>query len=292
MQKPPKIKFLMILLIVSGIVLIGTLLSLVYARQLEEAFGGNSGTIGIRIAVLIVTFAAFLSSTVFSFLVYNHNRTVSKINDDTNKRSELFRNLQFTSTNYSIIEFMDRMLIYTESSRYVDKFIKNRDGSFHMFESSINENDVFNHPDKYQYISVKIPFKVVEGKQISKITFNRLKYERDNVNYEFIPPAEHEDTRAYLLYNEYTKRNNIIVNLVVKKDSNFFDPKSINVFSKIKISLNITSLLSVTVKGTSELYFINPEQIEGDGTNTYRINSSNFVIKGMPFIDENFDDAN
>lgn len=52
------------------------------------------------------------------------------------------------------------------------------------------------------------------------------------------------------------------------------------------MNLHITSLLGVVVEGMSELYFTNPEQIEGDFTNTYKINSSNFIIKGMPYIEK------
>lgn len=281
-------KFMSILLAVSVLVLIGALLALYYADELAATID----VIGIRIATLIVAFAAFLSSTAFSFLVYMHNRTVSQINEDTNRRAELFRNLQFTSSNYSIIEFMDRMLIYVESDRYIDKFIKKQDPSFHMFDSSIDENDVFTHPQDYDYVSLKIPFKVIEGKLVSKITIEKLKFERNDFNFELIASKHQLKTRVYILYNDQTKRNNIIVNLVTKKNSGFFIPSQINVFSKIKITLNITSLLGVTSKGTSELYFVNPEQIEGDGTNTYRINSSNFVLKGMPFIDVQEHDLN
>jgi hypothetical protein len=70
----------------------------------------------------------------------------------------------------------------------------------------------------------------------------------------------------------------------MKKNSVFYNPNQINNFTKIKIYINITSLLGVKVKGNSELYFTNPEQIEGDGTNTYRINSANFTLTEMPKI--------
>ena len=48
--------------------------------------------------------------------------------------------------------------------------------------------------------------------------------------------------------------------------------------------MTIVSLLGVGIHGLSELYFTNPVKIEGDLTNTYKINSSNFILKGMPFI--------
>ena len=70
----------------------------------------------------------------------------------------------------------------------------------------------------------------------------------------------------------------------MSKDSAFYHFDQINQFTKIKIYINITSLLGVKVKGNSELYFTNPEQIEGDNSNTYAIHSSNFLITEQPKI--------
>ncbi len=266
--------------VAGSVVFLMATLMLILGDELDMMFN----VIGIRVATLFVAFASFLSSMLFSLLILLHNRTVVKYNDDTNKRAELFREQQFASSNYSIIEFMDRMLIYEESSRYVDRMIQRRSMIFHMIEEGLEETDIFNHPEDYKFISVKIPFRVIEGKIISSITFDKLRFERNGVNYEFItPPSEHE-SRAFLLYNEHTKRNNVIINLILKKESIFYNPSQINVFSKIKIYINITSLLGVKVKGNSELYFTNPEQIEGDGSNTYRINSANFTLTDMPRI--------
>jgi hypothetical protein len=256
------------------------LIMLIFGNELDRMFN----VIGIRVATVFVAFAAFCSSTLFSLLILLHNKTVVRINDDTNKRAELFRELQFASSNYSIIEFMDRMLIYGESERYVNRMLQRRSMMFHMIEDKDNEEDVYLHPENYRFVSVKIPFRVIEGKIISSITFDKLRFERNGVNYEFITPPSETESRAFLLYNEHTKRNNVIINLVIKNDSEFYDPAQINVFSKIKIYINITSLLGVKVKGNSELYFTNPEQIEGDGTNTYRINSANFTLTEMPKI--------
>jgi hypothetical protein len=266
--------------VAGSVVFLMATLMLILGDELDMMFN----VIGIRVATLFVAFASFLSSMLFSLLILLHNRTVVKYNDDTNKRAELFREQQFASSNYSIIEFMDRMLIYEESSRYVDRMIQRRSMIFHMIEEGLEETDIFNHPEDYKFISVKIPFRVIEGKIISSITFDKLRFERNGINYEFItPPSEHE-SRAFLLYNEHTKRNNVIINLILKKESIFYNPSQINVFSKIKIYINITSLLGVKVKGNSELYFTNPEQIEGDGSNTYRINSANFTLTDMPRI--------
>jgi len=272
-----------VMLSISVVVFSLAFLALVFGDQLDSRYN----VIGIRVATLIVAFASFGSSSLFSMLILIHNKTVTSMNDDTNRRAELFRELQFASSNYSIIEFMDRMLIYPESNRYVERFIHRGSSMFHMLEQSIVEKDLYDHPEKYVYLSVKIPFRVIEGKTVSTITFDRLKFERDQFDYLFITPKGLDESRCFLLYNEFTKRNNVIINIVIPKTSDFFDSSSINVFSKIKIHMNITSLLGVKVKGVSELYFTNPQQIEGDGTNTYKINSANFTLVDMPTIVRN-----
>ena len=283
-MKKRKITIFNIILIISSFVFIVALVSLIYGDELDQMFN----VIGIRIATLFVAFAAFCSTTTFSFLVYNHNRIVSRVNDDNNRRAEMFRELQFASSNYSIIEFMDRMLLYDESSRYVEKFIYKKSMLFHMMLEGLSEEDIFNHPENYAYISIRIPFRVVEGKVVSNINFKKLKFDRGGNSYVFVTPPSQKESRSFILYNEHTKRNNVIMNLIVKKDSDFFISSQVNVFSKIKISIGITSLLGVKVKGITEISFTNPEQIEGDGTNTYKINSSNFLLIEMPQISESF----
>jgi len=269
-----------VVIIFSILILILSILSLVF----DEYLAARIDVIGIRIAAIIIAFASFGSSTLFSLLILHHNTTVSQINDDLNKRAELFRELQFTSSNYSIIEFMDRMLIYNESERYVERYVLKKDYVFHMVEQGIDIDDVTNNFDSYAFFSFKVPYKVVEGKLISKISFKQIYFERDQKRFFFVPPKTHTYSRAFLLYNEQTKRNNIIINLIVRKDSSFFIPEEINIFSKIKMDLTIVSLLGVGIHGMSELYFTNPVKIEGDLTNTYKINSSNFILKGMPFL--------
>lgn len=279
-MKKEKNTIITVMAIASVTVFIIALLMLIFGDELDVMFN----VIGIRVATVFVAFAAFCSSTLFSLLILLHNRTVVRMNDDTNRRAELFRELQFASSNYSIIEFMDRMLIYGESDRYITRTLQRKSMMFHMFEEGTEENDIYQNADEYRFVSVKIPFRVVEGKMVSSITFDKLRFERSGVNYEFITPPSQKESRAFLLYNEQTKRNNVIINLIVKKDSEFYNPTQINVFTKIKIYINITSLLGVMVEGNSELYFTNPEQIEGDGTNTYRINSANFTLTSMPKI--------
>jgi hypothetical protein len=270
-----------IILWISLAVLSLTLLALIF----DEYLASNIDVIGIRIAMLIVAFASFGSSTLFSVLILYHNKTVVSINQDLNTRAELFRELQFSSSNYSVIEFMDRMIIFVESTRYIDRYIKEESFLFHMIEKSLTSAEILNKPDDYYYFTVKIPYKVVEGKLISKVMLKEVYFERGDTRFFFMPEKGNLESRAYLLFNEKTKRHNVIMNLIVSKTSAFFDPSSINSFSKFKMHLSITSLLGVRIEGMSELYFTNPEKIEGDASNTYKINSSNFVIKGMPFIE-------
>ena len=153
-----------------------------------------------------------------------------------------------------------------------------------MLEKGLDKHDIYEHPENYQFLTIRIPFRVIEGKIVSTITFDKLRFERDGIDYEFYPPDHGTESRAFLLYNERTKRNNTIINLIMSKDSSFYHFDEVNQFTKIKIYVNITSLLGVKVKGNSELYFTNPEQIEGDNSNTYAIHSSNFLITEQPKI--------
>ena len=265
----------------SGFVVITlSITMLIFGDELDQMFN----VIGIRVAAIFIAFATFLSSMLFSLLILNHNKTTVRINDDTNKRAELFRELQFASSNYSIIDFIDRMLIYPESERYIEKIYEQKSLMFHMIEQNIQIDDIYQNPSDYKFLTIKIPFRVIEGKLVSSITFDKLRFERDGIDYEFYPPEKNLESRAFLLYNERTKRNNTIINLIMKKDSLFYQTDAINYFTKIKIYINITSLLGVKIKGNSELFFTNPEQIEGDNMNTYAIHSSNFLITERPNI--------
>lgn len=264
--------FLMITVIV---VFIASILSLIYAEWLESKIA----VVGIRIAVLIVSFAAFGASAIFSMMVYKHNITVSNINDDNNKRSELFRDLQFASSNYSIIEFNDRMLITPESEWYIPRFHNKDIPSFHLIDSKIDLNE------KLSFYTIRIPYRLVEGKTTSRIEISNIKFERGEEVYNFVPMEHEEKTSVYLLYNDKTKRSNIIVNIVFNKSSDFFNEK-LNLFSKIKIKLTVSSVLGVSINGISELYFTNPTQTEGEGLHTYKINSSTFVTTSLPYLDK------
>lgn len=270
MKKEKGIKYLAIALLIVFVVSFG---SLIFGDFLAATFD----VIGIRIAVLIVSFASFGASTLFSMMVYNHNKTVSKINDDSNRRAELFRELQFASNNYSIIEYNDRMLISPESDRYIPRFFNKETPSFHLVQEGIDLDS------ELDFHTIRIPFKVIEGKTCGRIELRTIKFERGTEVFEFIPMNHEELARTYLLYNEKTKRSNMIINLVSNKTSSFFK-EELNVFTKIKIGLTISSILGVSIKGLSELYFTNPTQSEGSGLHTYKINSSNFTMINAPYI--------
>lgn len=247
---------------------------------LGDWLASNIDVIGIRIAALLVSFAALGASTLFSYMIYYHNRTVSRINDDQNKHAELFRDLQFASSNYSIIEFNDRMLISKESDRYIHKFYENDIPSFHMVHDKLDTNE------NLLFYTIRIPFKVIDGKLAGQIWLSQITYEKNNQRFDFIPMTHEGITQVYTLYNEKTKRNNLIINLVFNKESNYFNEEEVNEYSKIKIYIKITSIMGVSVEGTCELYFTNPTQIEGDGLHTYKINSSNFRINKKPYIEK------
>lgn len=263
--------FLMITVIV---VFILSVMSLIFATWLEERIA----VVGIRIAVLIVTFAAFGASAIFSMMVYRHNITASRINDDNNKRSELFRELQFVSSNYSIIEFNDRMLISPESSWYMPKYYKKDIPSFHLVDQNLNPDE------ELLFYTIRIPFHLIEGRTPGRIEINKIKFEKGEQQFIFVPMAQERSTQTYLLHNEKTKRRNMIVNIVFNKSSNFFN-EEVNLFTKIKMSLTVGSVLGVSINGNSELFFTNPTQTEGQGLHTYKINSSNFLTTSLPYLD-------
>ncbi|NLL56716.1 MAG: hypothetical protein GX242_05845 [Clostridiales bacterium] len=280
MKSKPRISIL--LLVILALVFAISLVFLFFGRQLAKEFH----VIGIRVATLFVTFATFASTSFFSYLIFNHNKVMRETNSDANKRAELFREMQFSSANYAIVDFFDGMTIDKESTRYIDKYIKKGNLRFHMIEQSIDEQDVINNPDSYCYLTIKIPYRVVDSKPVASIIFDRLTFERNNIKYRFQTPKSEGESFAFLLYNECTQTNNAIINLIIKKDSDFFSFDEINEFTKIKIRLRINSLLGVEVKGISELYFTNPERSDFDGGNTYKINSSMFLLGDMPKLSD------
>jgi len=275
-------KINILLVVISAFVFAVSIVCLFFGRELAAAFDVT----GIRIATLFVTFASFTSTSFFSYLIYDHNKVIRLNNYDANRRAELFREMQFSSSNYSIVDFVDGITIDRESDRYVTRYVRNGSLRFHLIEDSVNADDVFKNPDSYCYLTLKIPYKVVDSKPVANIIFNKVTFERDDKKYRFVMPGTESDSFAFLLYNECYKCNNAIINLVVKKDSDFFSFDKVNAFSKIKIILKVNSILGVEVKGVTELYFTNPERKDEDGGNTYKINSSIFILGDMPRLSD------
>lgn len=281
-MKRNKIKINIMLIIMAITVLIVSILFLIFGRQLSKSFH----VIGIRIATLFVAFATFCSTTMFSYLIYDHNKVIRSNNDDANKRAALFRDMQFSSDNYSMVNFVDGMTILRESMRYIDKYIYNHSLRFHMLANDIDETHLMENPKEYTYLTLRIPYRTQDGKPIANIIFQKLKFERNDKQYRFVTPKSEDTSYAFLLYNESLQRNLAIINLIIKNDSDFFSFDQVNDFSKIKVTLTVTSILGVEVKGITELYFTNPELRERDGSNTYKINSSMFRLTDMPQISD------
>lgn len=266
-----------------AVILTITLLFLFYGEELAQRFD----VIGIRIATLFVAMLSLISTSFFSFLIYSHNRTARISNEDANKRAELFRNMQYSSANYSIVEFKMGLSIYKESTRYIGKYIEKGSFEYHMLEEGISETEVRDNPRAFKYITLKMPFGVAEGKLLGRLIFNRIRFKREDCEYFFVSPESEKYSFSFLLYNEATQNNDAIINLIVRKDSDFFQFDTINYFSKIKLNLTAVSVLGIAIEGISELHFTNPEHKETDGSNVYKINSSSFFLTTPPHLFSN-----
>ena len=253
---------------------------------------------------IIIAFAAFVIQSIFSFSILNYNADLRRMNEeirkgseDVNKRAEAFRNLQYISSNYTIIDFIDYMLMYAEPKRYKDKLKSAKDFTFYLKEDNVDICDVLENFDDYSFITIKLPFSIIEGKTVGKILFSRFKFVTESREHRFVPCGRftsdfHEAERrsasrpaqALILYNETDRRSEAVVNLIMKKSGDFYKPGTVNPFLKIKISLTMHSLLGVSVTGWVELYFTNPLKIEESGANKYKINSSQFEVSGLPVL--------
>jgi hypothetical protein len=236
---------------------------------------------------IIISFSSFITTSMFSFAIFYHNQLIRGLTLETQKRTddqlvrdEQLRVLQFCSANLSVVDFVDFMLISREHDTYVKKHAEARDFSSYLREDDIDINDVTEHIENYAFRTIRLPVHVLEGKAISKIGFTRFKFVREEGVHYFVPATE--SNTALIIFNETDKRCEAVVNIILKKTSGFYAPKSVLPCQKIKINLIMTSLLGVAVGGTTELYFTNPKKLEGDGSNKYTINSSQFEINGLP----------
>ena len=221
----------------------------------------------------LLTLGLVFQSAIFSFVLYRQAKS-------TDARAEAFRNLQFIASNHTIIEFFDNMLIFRESERYVKRLKETMDFKFYMRENGIDFEDVKANIDKYHFLTVKIPLRVIVGNAISSVQFKNFRLDRTDKTHSFVPCSD--NFYGLILYNDDEKRQEVSVNLIVNKDSEFYIHEIINPFTKIKIFLTMHSFLGVEVSGWTELYFTNPQKLDKDGANRYKITSSQFQISGLP----------
>jgi len=250
---------------------------------------GLIGQEGFWLINLIIAFASFVMTSVFSVAIFNHNkisREMSEENrrnsDEVNTRAEEFRTLQFVSSNYTVIDFTDYMLLYAEPKRYIDGLKKHKDFTLYMKEDGTDITDAAENAGNYKFITIKIPFKVAEGKSVGKIRFSRFKFVKEGGSHIFVPCGKNNG--SLIIYNDADRRNEVVVNLITDNTSEFFADGEIIPFLKIKANLTMQSLLGVAVTGWVELYFNNPLKLENSGANKYKINSSEFEISGLPVL--------
>ena len=249
----------------------------------------TGGTAAFPLVTVITAFTAFVVQSIFSFAVVSHNEIIrreskelKKSNADINARSEAFRILQFIASHYTVVDFVDYVLLYEEFERYTEKLRKTKDFTFYLKEEGVDESDVAENFNGYRFVTIKLPMKIVEGKAVGKVKFSRFKFTKENGEHRFLPCAGANE--SLILFNEMDHRSEVVVNLIMKKSSEFFTPGHLNPYLKIKISLTVQSLLGVAIKGWIELYFTNPEKLEKSGANKYKILSSHFEIAGLPVL--------
>ena len=225
-----------------------------------------------------------LTSALFSFLLIRQGDITRKNNDDVNARSEAFRTLQFIAANHTIVDFVDNMLLFRISERYTKRLRDTGDFKFYMRENGIAVAEVRENYDNYLFLTLKLPIRIVVGTAVRAIQFTNILMVRENTVHSFVPCSK--SFHALILYNEDEKRQEASVNLIVDKDSEFYNEDITNPFTKIKVHVKMHSFLGVAVAGWMELYFTNPQKLERDGANKYKINSSQFQITGLPTLAE------
>jgi len=230
----------------------------------------------------------FLSSALFSFLLVKQGEDNRKHNDMVNARSEAARDLGFIAANHTIIDFYDSFTVSYMSTRYLARLKKSQDFTFFMRDNGIDLDNVKENMDEYIFVTVKIPIRVVVGTAVSSIQFKNIKMNRQDKVHNFIPCAR--NFSALILYNDDKKCQEVSVNLITTKDSEFAQQDVVNPFTKIKFFLTMHSFLGVAVTGWTELYFSNPQNLEKDGANKYKINSTQFQIVGLPTLKKSVED--
>jgi len=242
-----------------------------------------------RLLANVLALGVMIQSAIFSLLLIRQAEINKKNNDEINARAESFRNLQFVASNHVIIEFFDNMLMYRTSDRYVTRLKERMDFRFYMRYNGVDFEDVKENTEKYSFLTVKIPLRLVVGDSIGKIRFLNFRLDRGEEVHNFVPCCE--NFQGLILWNESKKRQELSINLIVPKDNDFYSEDTVTPFSKIKVFLSMHSMLGVVVKGRTELYFTNPQKRERDGANKYIIHSSQFKVDGLPELDSTVEDG-
>jgi len=229
------------------------------------------GMPNFRMLTLVLAFATFVMTTLFSFLILSHNVEMRKMTQN-----------QFVSNNYSVIEFFGDMLLYEQYANYTAKLKNDKDFALYLRDETIDMKDVEENFDNYSFLNIRIPLRVVEGKGVAGVRISRFRFSRDGHDYRFLQCGA--GTNTLIIYDEATTSRVILASLIIKKDDDFFVSDEVNPFGKIKLNLSMHSVLGVEVSGWTELYFTNPRKAEKDGANVYKITSSQFKISGLPTL--------
>jgi len=240
------------------------------------------GMPSFRMLPLIIAFATFVMTTLFSFLILSHNINMRDMSIENNKSADEFRELQFVSTNYSVIDFFGDMTMYEQYGTYTETLKDTKNFAFYLRHDNVDMKDVMENFDDYAFVSVKLPFRVIEGKKLAGVRITRFRFSREGTQYRFVPCAPGLNT--LILHDEAGQNNFVLVNLIINKSGDFYTRDAVTPFGKIKLNLSMTSLLGVEVAGWTELYFTNPRKLEKDGANMYKITSSQFKISGLPTL--------
>lgn len=238
-----------------------------------------------------LAFATFLSSTFFSFILIQNNNSLNaqnrKNSDEVEERNNSFKKLQFIASNYAAVDFVGHMLIYEVYKRYVDELKATKNFWLYMREEEVTVEDIIENFGDYIFVTVRIPVipLVGDSKSVTSIRFSKFVFHDEEGIHHFVPTSD-SGRNALVLYNKEDARQEVVVNLAVRKKSNFWVADKVNKFIKISFSHTMYSLLGVAVSGWTEIYFVNPRKVEKDGANKYTINSSQFEISGLPVLSE------
>jgi hypothetical protein len=273
-----------VLALIWGAVLLILAGAFITGQLLEEFAHPNT----FPLVAAITAFAAFVVQSLFSFSVLSHNAVLREMSEETRKnsaeanaRAEAFRSLQFVSSNYTVVDFVDFMSVYEEYERYREILRARKDFTFYMKEENIEIKDVVENFGNYKFITIRLPIMIVEGKAVGKIKFSKMKFVKERGTHQFFSCMKNNN--SLIILNEGDRRSEVIVNLVMKKDSEFHIEDGVTPLLKVKMWLTVQSLLGVVVEGWIELFFSKSELIE-NGVSKYKISSSHFEIAGLPTL--------